>query len=77
MKIEGKLKNGRWLVIMKRNEIAKLNGYDSDTRLTPAIEVGQLYNISSKWNLIKLMRNRKKNLRTIGKEIQDISDAIN
>ena len=76
MEIVGKLKNGAWLVKHKRNEIAKLNGLDYDNQMNPQIEVGQRYPISNRWNLLKMLRIRKKKLKSIGTEITNISDAI-
>lgn len=76
MEIIGKLKNGKWLCKLKKNEIAKLNGVDQDNQVIPTIEVGQNYSISSKWNLIKLLKSRKQKLKSMGTEISDISDSI-
>ena len=76
MQIQGKLRSGSWLVKMKRNEIAKLVGFNQDSQINPEIEVGQNYSISGRWNLLKILRSRKKRLQDIGTEITDLSNDI-
>lgn len=76
MDIIGEHKNGDWLVIMGKNEIAKCNGHDFDIEIKPPLEVGHTISISSRWNLLKLLKGKKNQLKNIGDELKNISDNI-
>jgi len=61
---------------MKRNEVAKICGLNHDNQVSPSIEVGRRYPISNRWNLLKLLKSRKKQIKTMSTELNNISDSI-
>lgn len=76
MEILGSLRRGKYLVRMDKNEIAKIAGYDQDSQVVPAIEEGVTISISSRWNLIKLLKGKKNQLMNISSELKNISENI-